>query len=77
MLPLKGKRWTKVLPCFADSDEGTTATKGDLLFVLGYGKKKMLPSFAESDDGNAHKVSNEEAALAAGLKSKAKSPFAR
>ena len=40
VLPLKGsKRWPKVLPCFARSDDGMTADIEELEMELGYWKK--------------------------------------
>jgi hypothetical protein len=39
VLPLKGTRWKKVLPCLARSADGKTGEKSELVLELGYCKK--------------------------------------
>jgi hypothetical protein len=55
VLPLRGNRWPDVLRCFAESDDGRTARKVDLIYRLGYEKVPLGDQ-------------NEAEARAAGLK---------
>jgi hypothetical protein len=53
-LPLKGKRWPRVLKLFAESEYGTTARKDSLLFELDYlrfGKKRMTEALDGDEEG--------------------------
>jgi hypothetical protein len=57
LLPLAGERWKAVLGCFADSHNGRTAAKKELVQRLGYHKKgDITEAQAAFDEGLVNKA---------------------